>query len=242
MPFDVTSIQSDEQGLRIMQVPKEELSPDAVPAKVRVTDGGRAQQDNPSLQSVGNLDWHMAKSYVKLALSLLDLENPNHEPAGSAEGGQFAEGQGTGQKKLTIRTNREPTEGQLSPDTHKVETWYDRRERAWYAGIRGSDGSLVEFPNGYTAMDSSTKQGIAIEAQRLQRLIESSAKIEDNRIIKSLNKVPSAAESGILSKVIKGERSANGYRSYWLLENGEVKQSIVALTDSEADELLNDNR
>lgn len=116
-----------------MQEPKQKVSPEAVPPKVKMTNGGREQGDVPSLLIVGNYDWNMAKSYVKKAQLLLSFL--------------------------------------------------------------------------------------------------------------SLNKVPSAPESDIISKqqIIKGERSANGYRSYWLLENGEVKKSIVALTDAEADELMNDN-
>ncbi len=41
--------------------------------------------------------------------------------------------------------------------------------------------------------------------------------------------------------VVKGERSITGYTNYWLLENGEVVKSIIALTDEEADDKLNDN-
>lgn len=55
-------------------------------------------------------------------------------------------------------------------------------------------------------------------------------------------RVPNGEPSAIIreAEIIKGERAANGYRSYWLVENGEIKKSVSALTDDEANKLLSD--
>lgn len=57
----------------------------------------------------------------------------------------------------------------------------------------------------------------------------------------SISWVPNREECGILEKtLVKGERALNGYRSYWLLENGQITKSVAAATDEEAKELLLD--
>lgn len=55
-------------------------------------------------------------------------------------------------------------------------------------------------------------------------------------------RVPKREPSAIIrgTEIVKGERSANGYRSYWLVENGEIKKSVSALTDEEAKKALQD--
>lgn len=266
MPFDIAPISADEQGLRIMQEPKQKVSPEAVPPKVKMTNGGREQGDVPSLLIVGNYDWNMAKSYAlqassyvkkaQLLLSLLDLENPNHEPAGQSNGGQFAEGQGYQAKKpakiplpifseigmleesgaspQSLQFQQEWSQGKLSPESVQYARqqgpgWKERLEDRALGPNDPEDKKVaratIKWIDSFTA---GNHDGIVLPQRPIR---------------KSLNKVPSAPESDIISKqqIIKGERSANGYRSYWLLENGEVKKSIVALTDAEADELMNDN-